>query len=30
MENGRPAMAFIIAQVFNIFFTLGIAYLVFG
>lgn len=30
MERGRPAMAFIIAQVFNIFFTLGIAYLVFG
>jgi uncharacterized integral membrane protein (TIGR00698 family) len=30
MDNGRPALAFIIAQVFNIFFTLGIAYLVFG
>jgi uncharacterized integral membrane protein (TIGR00698 family) len=30
MENGRPAMAFIIAQVFNILVTLGIAYLVFG
>jgi len=30
MENGRPAMAFIIAQVFNIIFTLVIAYLVFG
>lgn len=30
MENGRPAMAFIIAQVFNIIFTLIIAYLVFG
>jgi uncharacterized integral membrane protein (TIGR00698 family) len=30
MENGRPAIAFIIAQLFNIFFTLAIAYLVFG
>jgi uncharacterized integral membrane protein (TIGR00698 family) len=30
MENGRPAAAFIIAQVFNIFFTLVISYLVFG
>lgn len=30
MENGRPAMAFIIAQAFNIVFTLVIAYLVFG
>ncbi|MGX5819050.1 YeiH family protein [Chitinophaga lutea] len=30
MERGRPAMAFIIAQVFNIFITLVIAYLVFG
>ncbi len=30
MENGRPAMAFIIAQAFNIIFTLVIAYLVFG
>jgi uncharacterized membrane protein YadS len=30
MENGRPAMAFIIAQVFNIFFTLLVAYFVFG
>lgn len=30
MENGRPAMAFIIAQVFNILVTLGMAYLVFG
>ncbi|MCK7555254.1 YeiH family protein [Chitinophaga sedimenti] len=28
--NSRPALAFIIAQVFNIFFTLIIAYLVFG
>ncbi|GAA0560969.1 YeiH family protein [Chitinophaga japonensis] len=30
MENGRPAIAFIIAQLFNIFFTLAVAYLVFG
>ncbi len=30
MENGRPAIAFIIAQLFNILLTLGIAYLVFG
>jgi uncharacterized integral membrane protein (TIGR00698 family) len=30
MENGRPAMAFIIAQVFNILITLVMAYLVFG
>lgn len=30
MENGRPALAFIIAQLFNIFFTLIVAYLVFG
>jgi len=30
MENGRPAIAFIIAQLFNIFFTLVMAYLVFG
>ncbi|RPE09946.1 putative sulfate exporter family transporter [Chitinophaga lutea] len=30
MENGRPAMAFIIAQVFNILITLAMAYLVFG
>lgn len=30
MENGRPAMAFIIAQAFNIVFTLIVAYLVFG
>lgn len=30
MENGRPAMAFIIAQMFNILVTLGMAYLVFG
>jgi hypothetical protein len=27
--NGRPALVFILAQVFNIFFTLGIAYLLF-
>ena len=30
MENGRPAMAFIVAQAFNILVTLGVAYLVFG
>ncbi len=30
MENGRPAMAFILAQAFNILVTLGVAYLVFG
>lgn len=30
MENGRPAIAFIIAQAFNIVFTLVISYLVFG
>lgn len=30
MENGRPAAAFIIAQLFNILFTLIVAYLVFG
>ncbi|MCW3465424.1 YeiH family protein [Chitinophaga nivalis] len=29
MENGKPALAFIIAQLFNIFFTLIVAYLVF-
>lgn len=29
VENGRPAMAFIIAQLFNVFFTLIVAYLVF-
>ncbi|UYQ95225.1 YeiH family protein [Chitinophaga horti] len=28
--NSRPALAFVIAQVFNIFFTLIVAYLVFG
>lgn len=30
MENGRPAMAFIVAQIFNVAVTLGMAYLVFG
>ncbi|WP_119080222.1 YeiH family protein [Chitinophaga alhagiae] len=30
MENGRPAMAFIIAQLFNILVTLAMAYLIFG
>lgn len=30
MEGGRPALAFITAQIFNIFFTLGMAYLIFG
>jgi uncharacterized membrane protein YadS len=30
MEGGRPALAFIAAQVFNIFFTLVLAYLIFG
>ena len=30
MDNGRPAIAFIIAQVFNIFFTLIMEYMVFG
>jgi hypothetical protein len=29
MENGRPAMAFLLAQAFNILFTLVIAWLVF-
>lgn len=29
VENGKPALAFIIAQLFNIFFTLIVAYLVF-
>jgi uncharacterized integral membrane protein (TIGR00698 family) len=28
--NGKPALVFVIAQVFNIFFTLGIAYLLFS
>lgn len=30
MEQGRPALAFILAQIFNIFWTLAIAYLLFG
>jgi hypothetical protein len=30
MGGGRPALAFIVAQVFNIFFTLALAYLIFG
>jgi uncharacterized integral membrane protein (TIGR00698 family) len=30
LDNGRPASAFLIAQLFNIFFTLLIAWLVFG
>jgi uncharacterized membrane protein YadS len=30
LDNGRPAYAFLIAQLFNILFTLGIAWLVFG
>ncbi|GBD03721.1 hypothetical protein HRbin19_01018 [bacterium HR19] len=30
MEQGRPALAFILAQTFNIFWTLAIAYLLFG
>ena len=30
MGGGRPALAFIVAQVFNIFFTLVLAYLIFG
>ena len=30
MEGGRPAAAFLIAQVFNIFWTLLLAYLIFG
>ncbi|WP_160711000.1 YeiH family protein [Chitinophaga solisilvae] len=29
VENGKPALAFIIAQLFNVFFTLIVAYLVF-
>jgi uncharacterized membrane protein YadS len=28
--NGKPALVFVIAQVFNIFFTLAVAYLLFG
>lgn len=30
MEGGRPALAFVVAQIFNIFLTLGLAYLIFG
>lgn len=30
MEGGRPALAFVTAQIFNIFFTLLLAYLIFG
>jgi len=30
MEGGRPALAFVAAQIFNIFFTLVLAYLIFG
>ncbi|OGA40250.1 MAG: hypothetical protein A3G28_05550 [Betaproteobacteria bacterium RIFCSPLOWO2_12_FULL_68_19] len=30
LEGGRPALAFIVAQVFNIFWTLLLAYLIFG
>jgi uncharacterized membrane protein YadS len=30
MEGGRPAMAFVAAQIFNIFLTLVLAYLIFG
>ncbi|MHB8893556.1 MAG: YeiH family protein [Candidatus Geothermincolia bacterium] len=30
MEGGRPALAFVTAQIFNIFFTLALAYLIFG
>ncbi len=30
MENGRPALAFILAQAFNVFWTLILAYLLFG
>jgi uncharacterized membrane protein YadS len=30
LDNGRPAFAFLIAQLFNIIFTLAIAWLVFG
>jgi uncharacterized membrane protein YadS len=30
LDNGRPAFAFLIAQLFNIIFTLGMAWLVFG
>src|SRR5574341_503950 len=30
MEGGRPALAFVVAQIFNIFLTLALAYLIFG
>lgn len=30
MENGRPALAFILAQTFNVFWTLLLAYILFG
>jgi len=30
MQGGRPALAFIVAQIFNVFFTLILAYLIFG
>jgi len=30
MEGGRPALAFIVAQAFNVVWTLGLAYLLFG
>ena len=30
MEGGRPALAFVTAQIFNIFFTLILAYIIFG
>jgi hypothetical protein len=30
MQGGRPALAFVVAQIFNIFLTLALAYLIFG
>jgi len=30
MQGGRPALAFVVAQIFNVFFTLLLAYLIFG
>jgi hypothetical protein len=30
MDGGRPALAFVTAQIFNIFVTLALAYLIFG
>jgi hypothetical protein len=30
MGGGRPAIAFLVAQIFNIFWTLLLAYLIFG